>query len=72
MTYSTYYLKAMATAHKHVYYLAHASFYIVLDKGLAFMLRKLGFEIPTPAASFTGGLVGDASPFSVLPKVCFK
>ncbi|KAK4267914.1 hypothetical protein QN277_024634 [Acacia crassicarpa] len=44
-------------------------FYIILDKGLAFMLRKLGFKIPIPTASLTGGLVGDASPFSVLPQV---
>lgn len=44
-------------------------FYIILDKGLAFTLRKLGFEIQTPSASFTGGLVGDSSPFAVLPQV---
>ncbi|KAF5732837.1 dolichyl pyrophosphate Glc1Man9GlcNAc2 alpha-1 3-glucosyltransferase [Tripterygium wilfordii] len=44
-------------------------FYIVLDKGLALLLRKLGFYIQAPAASFTGGLVGDLSPFVVLPKV---
>jgi len=39
------------------------------DKGLAFILRKLGFNIQMPAASFTAGLVGDSSPFSVLPQV---
>jgi len=44
-------------------------FYIMADKGLAFILRKLGFNIQMPAASFTAGLVGDSSPFSVLPKV---
>lgn len=44
-------------------------FYIVLDKGFALLLRKLGFYIEAPAASFTGGLVGDLSPFAVLPKV---
>ncbi|KAF7814805.1 putative dolichyl pyrophosphate Glc1Man9GlcNAc2 alpha-1,3-glucosyltransferase [Senna tora] len=44
-------------------------FYIIFDKGLAFMLRKLGFRIPTPKASFTAGLVGNSSPFSVLPQV---
>lgn len=44
-------------------------FYIILDKGLAFLLRKLGFEIQIPSASFTGGLVGDSSPFAVLPQV---
>lgn len=44
-------------------------FYIILDKGLAFSLRKLGFEIQIPSASFTGGLVGDSSPFAVLPQV---
>ncbi|XP_058731852.1 probable dolichyl pyrophosphate Glc1Man9GlcNAc2 alpha-1,3-glucosyltransferase [Vicia villosa] len=44
-------------------------FYIMSDKGLAFILRKLGFNIQTPAASFTAGLVGDSSPFSVLPRV---
>ncbi|XVF69833.1 hypothetical protein PTKIN_Ptkin11bG0112600 [Pterospermum kingtungense] len=44
-------------------------FYIMLDKGIAFLLRKFGFGIPTPSASFTGGLVGDASPFAILPKV---
>ncbi|KAK9274236.1 hypothetical protein L1049_019050 [Liquidambar formosana] len=44
-------------------------FYIILDKGLAFLLRKLGFNIQVPAASFTGGLVGDSSPFAVLPQI---
>ncbi|AES99183.1 dolichyl glycosyltransferase [Medicago truncatula] len=44
-------------------------FYIMSDKGLAFILRKLGFNIQTPAASFTAGLVGDSSPFSVLPRI---
>ncbi|XP_031396350.1 probable dolichyl pyrophosphate Glc1Man9GlcNAc2 alpha-1,3-glucosyltransferase isoform X2 [Punica granatum] len=44
-------------------------FYILLDKVLAFMLRKLGFSIEAPMASFTGGLVGDMSPFAVLPLV---
>lgn len=44
-------------------------FYILLDKGLAFMLAKLGFSIQAPTASFTGGLVGDSSPFAVLPRV---
>lgn len=44
-------------------------FYILLDKGLAFAFTKLGFNVETPAASFTGGLVGDSSPFSVLPQV---
>ncbi|KAF9623747.1 hypothetical protein IFM89_005254 [Coptis chinensis] len=36
--------------------------------GLAFMLRKLGLNIKAPVASFTGGLVGDSSPFLVLPQ----
>ncbi|KAJ9188567.1 hypothetical protein P3X46_003914 [Hevea brasiliensis] len=44
-------------------------FYIALDKGLAIFLRKLGLNIQAPAASFTGGLVGDSPPFSVLPKI---
>lgn len=44
-------------------------FYILLDKGLAFVLLKLGFIIQAPTASFTGGLVGDSSPFAVLPTV---
>lgn len=44
-------------------------FYIILDKGLAFLLRKLGFNIQAPAASFTGGLVGDSSPFAILPSI---
>ncbi|XP_006647705.2 probable dolichyl pyrophosphate Glc1Man9GlcNAc2 alpha-1,3-glucosyltransferase [Oryza brachyantha] len=44
-------------------------FYITLDKILAFLLRRLGFNIQIPEASFTGGLVGDSSPFAVLPKV---
>ncbi|PIA55974.1 hypothetical protein AQUCO_00700352v1 [Aquilegia coerulea] len=44
-------------------------FYIILDKVIAFMLRKLGFNIKAPLASFTGGLVGDSSPFAVLPQV---
>ncbi|KAI4353964.1 hypothetical protein L6164_002879 [Bauhinia variegata] len=44
-------------------------FYIIADKVLAFMLRKLGFIIPKPAASFTAGLVGDSSAFAVLPQV---
>lgn len=33
------------------------------------MLKKFGFSVPVPAASFTGGLVGDASPFAIFPKV---
>ncbi|XP_052191791.1 probable dolichyl pyrophosphate Glc1Man9GlcNAc2 alpha-1,3-glucosyltransferase [Diospyros lotus] len=44
-------------------------FYILLDKGLAFVFAKLGFSIQVPTASFTGGLVGDSSPFAVLPRV---
>ncbi|KAI8572482.1 hypothetical protein RHMOL_Rhmol01G0202600 [Rhododendron molle] len=44
-------------------------FYILLDKGLAFVLLKLGFIIQAPTASFTGGLVGYSSPFAVLPTV---
>jgi alpha-1,3-glucosyltransferase len=44
-------------------------FYIIFDKTLAFLLRRLGFNILIPEASFTGGLVGDSSPFAVLPKV---
>lgn len=44
-------------------------FYIILDKVLAFLLRRLGFNIEIPEASFTRGLVGDSSPFAVLPKV---
>lgn len=46
--------------------------YIILDKLLTFLLVKLGFNIQTPTASFTGGLVGDSSPFAVLPKVTFQ
>lgn len=44
-------------------------FYIMLDKVFAFLLVKLGFYIEAPKASFTGGLVGDSLPFSVLPTV---
>lgn len=44
-------------------------FYIILDKFLASSLVKLGFNIQAPKASFTGGLVGDSSPFAVLPTV---
>ncbi|XP_047323158.1 probable dolichyl pyrophosphate Glc1Man9GlcNAc2 alpha-1,3-glucosyltransferase isoform X2 [Impatiens glandulifera] len=44
-------------------------FYIILDKTLAFGLTKLGFSFQFPAASFTGGLVGDSSPFAILPMV---
>ncbi|KAL5713417.1 dolichyl-P-Glc:Glc1Man9GlcNAc2-PP-dolichol alpha-1,3-glucosyltransferase [Ranunculus cassubicifolius] len=44
-------------------------FYIILDKLLSFILRKLGFTIKVPLASFSGGLVGDSSAFSVLPQV---
>ncbi|KAL0346520.1 UNVERIFIED_CONTAM: putative dolichyl pyrophosphate Glc1Man9GlcNAc2 alpha-1,3-glucosyltransferase [Sesamum calycinum] len=44
-------------------------FYIMLDKFLAFLLVKLGFNIQAPKASFTGGLVGDSSPFAVLPTI---
>lgn len=46
-------------------------FYIILDKLLTFLLVKLGVNLQTPTASFTGGLVGDSSPFAVLPKVTF-
>lgn len=44
-------------------------FYIMLDKVIGFLLMRLGFSIQTPKASFTGGLVGDSSPFAVLPAV---
>ncbi|KAJ4799872.1 hypothetical protein LUZ62_051118 [Rhynchospora pubera] len=44
-------------------------FYILLDKALAFAFTKLGFIVETPMASFTGGLVGESSPFSLLPQV---
>ncbi|CAK9133465.1 unnamed protein product [Ilex paraguariensis] len=44
-------------------------FYIILDKLLAFLLMRLGFHIQAPTASFTGGLVGDSSPFAVLPTI---
>ncbi|CAA0820682.1 Probable dolichyl pyrophosphate Glc1Man9GlcNAc2 alpha-1-3-glucosyltransferase [Striga hermonthica] len=44
-------------------------FYIMLDKSLAFLLARLGFNIQAPKASFTGGLVGDSSPFAVLPTI---
>ncbi|KAL6130516.1 hypothetical protein ACLB2K_068895 [Fragaria x ananassa] len=44
-------------------------FYILLDKVIAFLLGRLGFNIQAPAASFTGGLVGDSSPFAVLPQI---
>ncbi|KAA8515808.1 hypothetical protein F0562_018581 [Nyssa sinensis] len=44
-------------------------FYIIFDKVLAFLLAKLGFNIQAPTASFTGGLVGDSSPFAVLPQI---
>lgn len=41
----------------------------MLDKVLGFLLARLGFNIQAPKASFTGGLVGDSSPFAVLPTV---
>lgn len=44
-------------------------FYILSDKFISFVLTKLGFYIKTPTASFTGGLVGDSSPFAILPTV---
>ncbi|XP_057800243.1 probable dolichyl pyrophosphate Glc1Man9GlcNAc2 alpha-1,3-glucosyltransferase isoform X1 [Salvia miltiorrhiza] len=44
-------------------------FYIMLDKVLGFLLMRLGFNVQAPKASFTGGLVGDSSPFSVLPTI---
>ncbi|KAH6755096.1 ALG6 [Perilla frutescens var. hirtella] len=44
-------------------------FYIMLDKVLGFLLVRLGFNIQSPKASFTGGLVGDSSPFTVLPTI---
>ncbi|GMH00655.1 hypothetical protein Nepgr_002494 [Nepenthes gracilis] len=44
-------------------------FYILFDKILAFLLRKVGFKTQRAGASFTGGLVGDSSPFSVLPQI---
>lgn len=44
-------------------------FYIMFDKVFALLLVKLGFYIEAPKASFTGGLVGDSSPFSVLPTI---
>lgn len=44
-------------------------FYILSDKLLAFVGAKLGFQIQPPTASFTGGLVGDSSPFAILPAI---
>ncbi|KAK1307108.1 putative dolichyl pyrophosphate Glc1Man9GlcNAc2 alpha-1,3-glucosyltransferase [Acorus calamus] len=44
-------------------------FYIIIDKVVAFLLAKLGFSVTESAASFTGGLVGESSTFSVLPQV---
>ncbi|KAK4372331.1 hypothetical protein RND71_007715 [Anisodus tanguticus] len=44
-------------------------FYIILDKVLAFLLVKMGFNVQAPTASFTGGLVGDSSAFAVLPRL---
>lgn len=44
-------------------------FYIMVDKLLAFLLRRVGFNVQRPAASFTGGLVGDSSPFAILPRI---
>lgn len=44
-------------------------FYIILDKGLAFLIRKLGFNIQGPTTSFTAGLVGDSSQFAILPQI---
>lgn len=41
----------------------------MLDKVLGFFLVRLGFNVQAPKASFTGGLVGDSSPFAVLPTV---
>ncbi|XP_071692884.1 dolichyl pyrophosphate Glc1Man9GlcNAc2 alpha-1,3-glucosyltransferase-like [Rutidosis leptorrhynchoides] len=43
--------------------------YILSDKMFAFMLTKFGFHIQAPTASFTGGLVGDSSPFAILPTI---
>ncbi|CAO2835233.1 unnamed protein product [Amaranthus hypochondriacus] len=44
-------------------------FYIMADKLLAFSLRRMGFDVPRPTGSFTSGLVGDSSPFAVLPQI---
>lgn len=44
-------------------------FYIIVDKVFSSLLVKLGFDIQAPTASFTGGLVGDSSPFAVLPTI---
>lgn len=44
-------------------------FYIIIDKTLTLLLVKLGVNVQAPTASFTGGLVGDSSPFAVLPMV---
>ncbi|KNA24082.1 hypothetical protein SOVF_018370 isoform A [Spinacia oleracea] len=44
-------------------------FYIMADKLLAFFLRRMGFNVQRPAGSFTSGLVGDSSPFAVLPQI---
>ncbi|ERM99163.1 probable dolichyl pyrophosphate Glc1Man9GlcNAc2 alpha-1,3-glucosyltransferase [Amborella trichopoda] len=43
--------------------------YIIADKGIGFILRRLGLNVPAPTASFTGGLVGASPPFAILPKV---
>ncbi|XP_021756442.1 probable dolichyl pyrophosphate Glc1Man9GlcNAc2 alpha-1,3-glucosyltransferase [Chenopodium quinoa] len=44
-------------------------FYIMADKLLAFFLRSMGFNVQRPTGSFTSGLVGDSSPFAVLPQI---
>ncbi|CAD6211410.1 unnamed protein product [Miscanthus lutarioriparius] len=44
-------------------------FMVALSHGAQRPRQRLGFNIAIPEASFTGGLVGDSSPFAVLPKV---
>lgn len=54
----------------HAYWAPNVwALYNTADKILSVVLRRLGVDVETTRAGFTGGLVGDASDYAVLPQI---
>uniref|UniRef100_A0A0D6R3Z5 Alpha-1,3-glucosyltransferase n=1 Tax=Araucaria cunninghamii TaxID=56994 RepID=A0A0D6R3Z5_ARACU len=54
----------------HAYWAPNVwALYNTADKIIAIFLRGMGFDIKSPTASLTGGLVGDFTPYAVLPQI---